>query len=679
MKYLPNKEEYNKYWVCDVECNGLNPTEIFCICLENLGTGEIKEFYGDNLNDFNNYYNSNMYLCGHNFISFDLPVLNNLLLSNISNASCIDTLVLDYLYSPKISGGHSLEAVGNRFGDHKIVHEDWTKFSQEMLLRCRKDVKLTKRLYLALITKMKAVGFSEESCKLEHDIRIVINEQERNGFRFDRQRAINFVKELRSRQVGLTRDIQELFPATYEPIKTYKYRTTKDGDSYESFKRHQKDYERLEFNDSHTEYTVFVLKEFDIASPQQRVQRLLSLGWEPTVLTKKGNPQADEDSVIKFAEKKKDPRIAAIAEWLVLQGRASMVEGWIKETIQHDSQNATTVPEKPIQADLGVEQYEDTSDSLKLLYGLPRGSQEEWYIHGRVATCGAQSRRMTHWKPNTANIPSEANGAKYGKECRELWISRGRSGVSLEHIKGIEDEKEQDSRLVSRQRAKREYKLVGVDAKSLQMRLFLHYINAPEWLISLYLERDPHQYNADSLSKTLGFEVSRGGGGAKTIYYALIFGGQDKKLGSILKKGPRVGKLVRECLYEITPGLLELSRSAESQFKVNNGWLPCLDGGFVRCPSPHVAINYLIQPAEAIVMKKASTILYSYYSGNSRQFDALKVVDVHDEWQFDVREDEAEDFGKLAADCIRQSGEHFELHVGLEGSYLIGDNCSQTH
>jgi len=66
-------------------------------------------------------------------------------------------------------------------------------------------------------------------------------------------------------------------------------------------------------------------------------------------------------------------------------------------------------------------------------------------VHGKVITNGTITGRMSHQSPNMAQIP--AVYSPYGKECRALWtVNKG-------------------------------YKLVGVDASGLELRMLAHYMN----------------------------------------------------------------------------------------------------------------------------------------------------------------------------------------------------------
>ena len=62
-----------------------------------------------------------------------------------------------------------------------------------------------------------------------------------------------------------------------------------------------------------------------------------------------------------------------------------------------------------------------------------------------------------------------------------------------------------------------------------------------------------------------------------------------------------------------------------------------------------------------------------------KNYDAKFVANVHDEWQLEVREDQADDVGRWGVECIRNAGKAFQLLCPLDGEYKIGDNWSETH
>lgn len=607
----------HNYEVFDIETDGFDYTRVWCAVFKNMGTGDRTSFSGANINHdikaFVDAYPHTIFV-GHNSISFDEPALSSLCDAPIPIDRHVDTLVLSYLYNPRLAAPdgfpaverHSLRSYGARLGFPKVEHEDWSRFSHHMMERCSVDVDLTEQVYLALSGRMREIGYSEQSCELEHRIRKIVDVQEHNGFRFDIIRAGHLCQQLRQRQSDLALEIKEAFPSKLEEMGCFKNKRRKDGSHRLLLGKHLQKYDLVRFNKDETEYKVFSRIPFNIGSPKQRVERLLEAGWRPEAFTKGGQPQADENALLAFSEASRSPEIAMMADWVVLQGRASMIESWL-----------TLV------------------------------NPDDQCIHGKVFTCGARSRRMTHSGPNTANIPSEQNGARYGRECRELWVARP------------------------------DRVLVGYDAKSLQMRGFCHYVNNPD-VTRLYIEGDPHQANSDSLTEVLGWQVARGGGGAKTLFYAFLFGAQDPKLASILGRTDRkVGKKVRQALYVSTPGLERVMEECEHEYRVNHGRLACVDGGFVVAPSPHSALNYKIQPLEAVVMKQAS--IFIDQRTREKGIDHLKVGDIHDEGQHDVAVADSHEFGRIACDAVRDAGLTFNLNVPLAGDYKIGNNWSETH
>lgn len=375
--YLPSKDGFNKYWVIDTEGDSLWPTIFWCMCVTNVGTGESEDLIGhDQIKQWFAERSADEFFVAHNGLSFDFFQLNRLLGLGIAYDRVIDTLVLSYLYHPHLPGGHSLAAWGERFKFPKGDFHDFSRFSQDMLHYCRQDVRITVRVFKALCERMRQRGFSELSCWIEHKARLVIDKQERAGFCFDVRKAEAFYAWLRKREQDLEGPIHELFPPELHPVATYEYRIKADGTPFASYARHTEKYAKVSHNGDGT-YTVYELRAFNIGSPKQRVERLLSLGWTPTKFTPTGQPKVDEDSLVDFANSQKRPEIQAIADWLVANGRANMVRTWL---------NAV---------------------------------REDGRIHGKVFSCGALTRRMRHTTPNTANIPG--NEAAFGAECRSLW------------------------------------------------------------------------------------------------------------------------------------------------------------------------------------------------------------------------------------------------------------------
>ena len=263
--------------------------------------------------------------------------------------------------------------------------------------------------------------------------------------------------------------------------------------------------------------------------------------------------------------------------------------------------------------------------------------KEDGRVHGKVITNGTITGRMSHQAPNMAQIP--AVYSPYGKECRGLWI------------------------------VEKGFKLVGVDAKGLELRMLAHYMNDKEY-INEVINGDIHTANQTAA----GLETRDA---AKTFIYAFIYGAGNKKIGSIIGGSERDGERVKEKFLRATPSLRSLREKVDAVSKSNRRWLKGLDGRKIIIRHPHAALNSLLQGAGATVMKVALTKLDEYVI--NKRIKAYPVVNVHDEFQYEVEQERADEFGRLAVQSIIDAGKKLNLRCELDGEYKIGNNWSETH
>jgi len=614
------KQDSEQTWVLDIETDGYTPTVIYCVVVKNLKTGEVKSFLDKE--SFNAFHQASHRYIGHYILNFDAPALNNLWNIGIDLHLCTDTIVLSYLYNPSIDGGHSLDAWGHRLGKLKGSFSDWSHFSPEMLSYCIQDVEVTYELYNQLTAKMLRLGYTELSAEIEHKIRIIINAQEKYGCWFDVVRAQDFRDFLKSEQSNLAESIRKLFPSRRTKVAEYRLRRRKDGSVAAQYEKHREKYSDIVNYEVDGEewYDCYELVPFNLGSPQQRIQRLTELGWEPTEFTKKGNPKIDEDALLRFAEGSGRPEVKALAEYLVVSGRLSMLAG---------NPNTDSVGWLGCVKDSGPD------------YGGTR-------IHGKVFTCGAQSRRMTHNTPNTANVPSVGK-AKYGKEMRSFWGVPPGKGLAL----------------------------VGYDAAGLETAGLCHYLNNTHATDILLRPKpdDVHSNNSKSLTQALGRTVDRET--AKTAFYAWLYGAYPPKLGQIVKGPPSDGDIIIDTFYKNVPGLKKLIDNIQKEWRGSSGRLCVIDGGSVICPSTGAALNYRIQSLGAILMKLTTIILDEECKKQGLYMKRL--LDVHDEGQLECLEKDAETIGKLAVWSIEEAGRRLNLNVKVTGDYKIGTDWSMTH
>jgi len=256
-------------------------------------------------------------------------------------------------------------------------------------------------------------------------------------------------------------------------------------------------------------------------------------------------------------------------------------------------------------------------------------------VHGKVIPNGTITGRMTHRNPNLAQVPSIHT--PYGEECRACWI------------------------------VPTGYKLLGIDASGLELRILAHYMN-DELYIDEVINGDIHTTNQE----LAGLE-SRDK--AKTFIYALIYGAGDEKLGKVVGGNREDGKRLRKRFLTNLPSLETLTNRVREASR--RGFLKGLDGRKIFVRSEHAALNTLLQGGGAIVMKKAMCILHTHIQLNT--LDAKFVANIHDEWQMQVKESIVEFTGLTGVEAIEKAGKHFNLRCPLTGEYKVGENWSETH
>jgi DNA polymerase I-like protein with 3'-5' exonuclease and polymerase domains len=234
--------------------------------------------------------------------------------------------------------------------------------------------------------------------------------------------------------------------------------------------------------------------------------------------------------------------------------------------------------------------------------------------------------------------------------------------------------------------------MIGYDAKGLETECFKHWLNSPE--ANRVLDGDIHTDNAKILSELIGREIDREWG-AKTSWYAWMFGCYPPKLALILKCSIAHATQIFEEVYpNRIPGLKKLLDSVQYEWRTNKGRIECIDGGFVLCPSLNASLNYKIQPTGAVVMKMASILLKE--QTEEKGIWNRKLLDVHDEGQHSALEKDIyivksknkkgeeidllrHPFGDTAVESIREAGRVLKFNVPLDGSYEVGYTWAETH
>ena len=264
-------------------------------------------------------------------------------------------------------------------------------------------------------------------------------------------------------------------------------------------------------------------------------------------------------------------------------------------------------------------------------------------IHGRVNTMGASTSRCSHATPNLAQVPN--SNAPFGTDCRALFTSdRGE-------------------------------KLLGVDVSGLELRCLSHYL-------SLYdnggygkklLEEDIHTVNQEAAGLDTRDQ-------AKTFIYGFLYGAGDQKIGEIVGKGKKEGKLLKKKFLTELPALKQLRKKVETK-AMEFGAIKGLDGRRVPVRSKHAALNTLLQSAGAIICKRWVVETHRLLKENGFKCgqDYSQVAFVHDEIQLTVKEKHADRIGEICTKAIVISGDRYGLRIPLTGEYKVGNNWAETH
>lgn len=654
--------------VCDVEANSLNnPTKIWCIVCKDIDTNAVSIFRNVNLEEkekqrFLNYASQVRLWIGHNFLSYDYPVLNSLVgysTSDIAGSSC-DTLIISKLIDYS-RDGHSIEAYGEEFGLEKIKFNDWTKWSQEMEDYCTRDVEICHRIY----SKYRGIILDpdwHDAIRLEHEFQLVTDTISRNGFAFNSSRATTLLGRVTKELGELDSKILEAFPPKEVLIKEFTPKLTKFGTiSRTSVPRSL--HPNIHLYESGCTYRHTRLEPFNPASHKQVIDVLNQAGWKPTDKTQ---THIETERILNQARYGKSDLTELDLEVASAKLKTLENSGWkINEENLSTLPTSAPAPARTLAKRILLESRRRTlSEWLGLATVGNSESKDIARIHGKFYGIGAWTHRMAHQRPNTANIPNEFDTAGrvklLGKELRSLWC------------------------------APKKRLLVGVDAEGIQLRIFAHLIDDPEFTLALVKGKKDDKTDPHSLNQRILGNVCKSRAAAKRFVYALLLGGGIGKLAQILEasKDETEGALAR--LMERYQGFTALKKNTIPA-DARRGWFRGLDGRHVPIPGKtpserrHLCMSGYLQNGEAIIMKKATL----KWHARLKEYDALLVDLVHDEWQTECPNNMtiALQIAQMQADSLKEVGEELGLKCPLAGSYwnddhkdyTIGTNWYSTH
>ena len=277
---------------------------------------------------------------------------------------------------------------------------------------------------------------------------------------------------------------------------------------------------------------------------------------------------------------------------------------------------------------------------------------DDLYIHGDVVTNGCITGRCSHRYPNMGQVP--ASYSSYGKECRSLF------------------------------HAPYNWRLIGVDAKALELRCLAGYLAV--WDDGEYARLvtdesiDIHSYN----QQQFGVETRDI---SKRLLYGMLYGCGAIKAGTIIdpnEKDPEVlrklGRTAINSFMDGVPALKKLKQNLELAL-FDRGYLRGLDGRALWCRSEFKALNVLLQAAGAVLMKQVVINLHDLLeaSGLVHGKDWVQHAMIHDEVQLSCPEDTVATIQEHALAAFPKAQDFFGFRCKIEGDSRVGHTWAETH
>ena len=215
-------------------------------------------------------------------------------------------------------------------------------------------------------------------------------------------------------------------------------------------------------------------------------------------------------------------------------------------------------------------------------------------------------------------------------------------------------------------------RMVGADLSGIELRMLAHYL--ARWdggrYAKVLLHGDIHQENADKIG------ISRSQ--VKTVTYAFLYGAGDIKIGHSYDKSfsedkaRKKGKEIRKAYVDAIPGLKKFLEAVHKASE--RGYVRGLDNRRILVDSRHKSVNYLIQGSSAILAKRWMVLAHESLPKTARQ-----LAFVHDELQYECKEEDVNDLKFLLELSAVQAGEYYKLRCPIAAESQSGATWADVH
>tara|TARA_R110000796_G_scaffold13733_6_gene44271 strand:- start:2217 stop:4175 length:1959 start_codon:yes stop_codon:yes gene_type:complete len=647
---------------CDIETNAIdNPDKIWLVGGKMADTGEVFKF--ENIHEdvvarkaATEWHLSLDKMVGHNFICYDLPLLNKWLDKPLDPQKVLDTLIVSRTVNYDIpipkggKGPHSLKSWGIRLKMHKGGYTDFANFNQEMVTYWEGDLNTTEALFKHFRTVIYNKDWAR-SLRLEHDLQIELVRTHYHGFHFNKELAQSLLESVTVEKDVLEEQFQYDFPPVLELVNTLKYKEKADGTPYATVTKAKEKYSMTQRRGDDLLCHDFV--SFNPGASRDRVDVLNDAGWKPYEKTKTHN---------KFLRLKVGDPYGKTVESMSQEFYDAKLADLSKYGYTVSEDNLATLPATAPNGAKALAQWltlEGRRSSLTEWIGQVKSDKR---IHGNIIQIGAWTGRCAHNGPNTANIASPFKGtpnnaveiikSKYDHQLRQCWGTPEGSW------------------------------LVGCDADGIQLRVLADYM----WRLfgaEMYAkaimegkkedETDIHNVNRRALALT---HIDRDD--AKTFIYSWLLGAGVGKTASILGVTEKISKVARTSFEQNVEGLADIKNKLVP-YIADKGFFIGYDGREVKVPSAYKTLAGLLQSGESVLMKH--TLVNFHKKARAEAINFKMVGFIHDEYQIEVKgtREEAEHMGELVATTMAETGVDLGFRIPTPGSYDVGRTWLDTH
>ena len=214
--------------------------------------------------------------------------------------------------------------------------------------------------------------------------------------------------------------------------------------------------------------------------------------------------------------------------------------------------------------------------------------------------------------------------------------------------------------------------MCGADLSGIELRMLAHYLGRYDEgrYGKILIEGDIHQVNADKIG------ISRRQ--VKTVTYAFLYGSGDIRLGKSYdkqlsdNKARAKGREIRAAFIEAIDGLSELLQAVKKRSAT--GSILAIDGRKIIVDSQHKALNYLLQCSAGIIAKRWLHITHENLPPTAHQ-----LAFIHDELQYECKEEDVEDLKFLLELSAVQAGEYYNLRIPIAAESKSGATWAEVH